>query len=153
MSSNRSPIHNWKWKKFSELTATELYELLALRSEVFIVEQDCPYQDVDGVDVKSQHLLGYLSDGTLAAYLRVPEAGVKYSERSIGRVVTSPKVRRQGVGRLLMAEALKYLSKEAIRISAQEYLREYYQSYGFQVVHGPYDEDGIPHLEMLKPAD
>jgi ElaA protein len=142
----------WIWLPYAELAIPQLYDLLALRQAVFIVEQNCPYQDADGLDQYAWHLLGYQGE-KLIAYLRVTEPGRKFPEPCIGRVITSPAVRRTGVGRELMKEGIKRCMElypgQGIRISAQSYLEKFYGEFGFRTVRGPYDEDGIPHLEML----
>jgi len=134
----------------------ELYEAMVLRQEVFVVEQNCPYQDADRLDQHSWHLLGWSDKNPqqLLAYLRVVEKELKYSEISIGRVVTHPSTRGTGAGRELMATAIncieKHLDRQAIRISAQEYLLSFYGSFGFVPVSDIYLEDDIPHVEMLR---
>lgn len=144
---------NWQLKTFEELTVTELYHILQLRCEVFIVEQNCPYLDPDGKDLKSHHLMGSM-DGNLVAYARLVKPGVSYQEVSIGRVVTSPKYRRGGYGIELMNEAISQIEyvygKVPIRIGAQAYLKKFYESFGFVDLNEPYLEDGIPHLIMLR---
>ncbi|QSQ18845.1 GNAT family N-acetyltransferase [Pyxidicoccus parkwayensis] len=150
----------WQWKSFPELTLDELYALLALRQEVFVVEQRSIYQDVDGLDAASLHLLAYDdAQGTpfLAAYLRVLPPGVKFpDECSLGRVVTSPRARGRGQGRELVARGLARLDADfpaaAIRISAQHYLQRFYEDFGFHAEGDVYDEDGIPHIEMVRAA-
>lgn len=144
----------WELKAFESLTNTELYELLRLRAEVFVVEQNCVYQDCDGHDPHCRHLLGW--DGTtLAAYLRFVPPKRKYPEASLGRVVISPGHRGLKLGRALMAEALRRIDVEgagALRISAQAYLEGFYRSFGFVTQGEGYLEDGIPHIEMLREA-
>ena len=124
--------------------------MLKLRNEVFVVEQNCVYQDCDGADLECDHLLGRDSEGRLAAYLRFVPAGLKYFEASIGRVITAPFARGQGAGRALIAEALRIHGNSPLRISAQKYLEDFYGSYGFQSVGEAYLEDGIPHIEMVR---
>ena len=145
----------WRFAPFAELTAREIHDLYRLRVAVFVVEQECAFQDVDGADVESWHLLGY-RDKELIAYARFVPAGIKFAEPSIGRVITAIAVRRTGLGRTLMEEALKRADKlwphRAIRIGAQERLEKFYQDFGFTTVSAPYDEDGIMHVEMLRPA-
>ena len=133
---------------------------------MFVVEQQCPYLDADGSDHAAWHLLGWTAgapsgggaggETVLGAYARVFRPGVKYSEASIGRVITNPLVRRSGMGRALMAEAIRRCALVApgsdIRIGAQMYLERFYGSFGFRRVSEPYDEDGIMHIEMLRPA-
>lgn len=144
---------DWQIKSFHELTATELYELLRLRSEVFVVEQQCIFLDMDNKDQFCLHLLGWQKD-LLAASTRLVPPGISYTEMSIGRVVSSPQVRGTGIGRLLMEESIaacyKQWGKGPIRIGAQQYLENFYRSLGFETDGEPYLEDGIPHVEMLK---
>ena len=143
----------WFFKAFSELSIDELYTIMVLRQEVFIVEQDCPYMDADGKDQKSHHLLGYDFNGNLVAYLRLVAPGVSYQEMSFGRIVTSDNVRGSGVGKLLIEEGIKQsellYGKVACRISAQSYLISFYQNFGFRTVGDEYLEDDIPHTEMI----
>ncbi len=147
----------WQWRSFEALSATELYEVLAARGAVFIVEQQCIYQDIDMLDKHAWHLIGRETasgTGALVAYLRVVFPGKKYAEPSIGRVITTGAARGQGLGQALMAEGIKRVEAHypgsAIRISAQAYLERFYRGFGFQTVSAPYDEDGIPHIEMLR---
>lgn len=130
---------------------------MQLRGRVFVVEQECPYLDADGRDAAAWHLFGWAEQGSeplLAAYARVFPPGVRYREASIGRIVTHPAVRRTGVGRALMAEALHRTERIApgspIRIGAQQYLEGFYREFGFHPVSPPYEEDGILHVEMLR---
>jgi ElaA protein len=148
---------HWQWKTFEELTLEELYRLLALRQEVFVVEQKSIYQDADGYDAGSHHLLGVAQGqegAPLAAYLRVLPPGLKYPEASIGRVVTSPKARGQGLGKDLVARGISFVEARfpgaPIRIGAQHYLLRFYESFGFRAEGGVYDEDGIPHIQMVR---
>jgi ElaA protein len=144
---------NWLWLRFADLGVDNLYDALALRCRVFILEQG-PYLDPDGLDRVSWHLLGRDAAGTLQAYLRVVDPGFKYAEPSIGRVITAPEVRGTGVGRALVAEGVRRCEAawpgRGIRISAQLHLERLYGSCGFVRVGEPYGEDNIPHLEMLK---
>ncbi len=141
-------------KAFSDLTPYELYAIMQLRLAVFSVEQNCPYQDADGKDLKAQHLMGYY-DNELAAYSRLLPQGVSYSESSIGRVITSGKYRRHGYGKLLMEESIRRMEelygKGPVKIGAQAYLKKFYEDFGFIDLNEPYMEDGIPHLIMLRP--
>ena len=148
---------HWKWKAFPELSVDELFELLALRQEVFVVEQRSIYQDVDGYDRGSYHLLGTTGEPdrpVLSAYLRVLPPGLKYPEVSFGRVVTAPSLRRRGQGKELVEKGLAFIEAHyphmPIRIGAQEYLRRFYEGFGFRAVGDVYDEDGIPHVDMLR---
>ena len=143
---------NWTLKKFDGLTTIELYALLQLRNEVFVVEQNCAYQDADDKDQKSFHLMGWDGD-TLAAYTRIIPAGISYAEASIGRVVTSPRYRGAGAGKTLMQLSISntfgLFNCNAIKIGAQLYLRKFYESLGFVQSSDEYLEDNIPHIEML----
>ena len=143
---------HWTYKKFEELTVEELYLIMQLRNEVFVVEQNCPYQDADNKDQKSFHLTGW--DGEkLVAYARLIPPGISYSESSIGRVVSSPAYRGTGAGRELMKLAItrtiELFNTNTIKIGAQLYLKKFYESLGFIKSSEEYLEDGIPHIEML----
>jgi len=142
----------WTCKKFEELTLDELYEILKLRCEVFIVEQTCPYLDPDNKDKPSWHLCGW--DGSkLVAYARLLPPGISYTESSIGRVVSSPSSRGRGAGKELMLEAISrtysLFADAPIRIGAQLYLEKFYEDLGFKKAGEMYLEDGIPHIEMI----
>lgn len=149
---------DWNWSAFEELGARELYRILKLRQEVFVVEQQCPYLDADGRDDRCYHLQGWKpasgNPEKLIAYLRVLPPGLVYAEPAMGRIVTAPEVRGSGIGRALMNEGLRRVKetfgKTAIRISAQLYLKKFYEEFGFRQAGEPYDEDGIPHIEMLR---
>ena len=139
-------------KAFNELSVTELYAILKLRNEVFVVEQNCPYQDADNKDLVCHHLMLF-NDNELMAYARLVPAGLSFPELSIGRVVTSPKTRGTGAGRILMNLAIDHchriFGKGNIQIGAQFYIKNFYASLGFKEVGQPYDEDGIPHIDMI----
>ena len=139
-------------KSFQDLDKEELYKFLQLRIEVFVVEQNCPYQDCDHKDKLSFHLLGYYN-GVLVAYLRIVDPGISFKEVSIGRVVTKAKYRGQGLGKVLMLKAIESVIRlydsHAIRISAQQYLTPFYESLNFITVGEGYLEDDIPHIEMI----
>ena len=143
---------DWKIKRFEELTTTELYEILRVRAEVFVVEQTCVYQDLDEKDKKAYHLFCE-EEGKILAYLRILDKGVSYSEISIGRVLTTENNRKKGLARELMKKAIDFIYKDLgekqIRISGQLYLQVFYESLGFQTVSEMYLEDDIPHVEML----
>ena len=145
---------NWAWLRFDELGVDNLYDALALRCRVFILEQG-PYLDPDGLDRKSWHLLGRDTEGTLQAYLRVVDPGSKYAEPSMGRVITAPALRGSGAGHALVAEALRRCAAawpgQGNRISAQAHLQRFYESHGYRAVGEPYGEDSIPHIQMLRP--
>lgn len=145
----------WYHKHFKHLNSVELYQILQLRNEVFIVEQNCPFQDLDGKDFKCYHLMGFDTDSQkVMAYTRIVPAGISYEEASIGRVVTAPLIRGSGVGKQLMQKSLELLEElyggVSIRIGAQLYLKKYYESFGFEQVEAVYLEDGIEHILMLR---
>ena len=146
---------NWSWFRFHELGVDNLYDALALRCRVFVLEQG-PYLDPDGLDRTAWHLLGRDDDGRLQAYLRLVDPGRKFAEPSLGRVVTAPQRRGSGLGRQLVGEGvarcLALWPGQGIRISAQSHLERFYGGWGFRRVGEPYLEDGIPHLEMFRPA-
>lgn len=144
---------NWTWSRFGELGVENLYDALALRCRVFVLEQGA-YLDPDGRDRAAWHLLGRDPAGMLQAYLRFVDPGAKYAEPSMGRVVTAPEVRGSGLGRRLVGEGLARCAAawpgQGVRISAQSHLEGFYGEWGFRRVGPPYLEDGIPHLEMFK---
>ena len=154
----------WRLARFEDLSPREIHDLYRLRAAVFVVEQECAFQDLDGADPECWHLLGYApslrpaheAQGDLLAYCRLVPPGVKYAEPSIGRVVTLRSARRTGRGRELMREALASAEKlwpgRAVRIGAQQRLVRFYQELGFATASAPYDEDGIAHVEMVRPA-
>lgn len=141
-------------KSFADLTKEELYEIMALRQEVFVVEQDCPYLDADGKDYHCSHLMGLSTDETIVAYTRIVPPGVSYENySSIGRVVVKPSARGKGCGQELMQHSIeqtyKMFPEHDIKISAQVYLTKFYEDLGFVGVGEPYLEDDIPHLGMI----
>lgn len=149
---------DWQWRRFEDLDIHQLYEILRVRQEVFAVEQDCAYQDADGKDSCAWHLCGWSGRAPhpqLQAYLRVVDPGQKFDEPSIGRVLTAASARGTGLGRELMRRVLDELRSpfpdSAIRISAQQHLQKFYGEFGFIQCSEVYDEDGIPHIEMLRP--
>ncbi len=144
----------WTVKTFEALTAAELYHILHLRSAVFIVEQNCVYQDMDYSDQQALHLMGTI-EGDLVAYTRIFAPDIRYpGKASIGRVITDSSVRRNGTGRVLMEESIKVVKQHfgevPIKIGAQQYLTKFYQSFGFVQSSDMYLEDGIPHIEMVR---
>jgi len=145
----------WKIKSFDELTTLELYVVIQLRLDVFCVEQNCPYQDADGKDLKCFHLMGIDEDGDLVAYSRIVPPGISFEEVSIGRVVTSKKARGTGAGKELMMRSIEFIEKKygkvPVRIGAQCYLIKFYSGFGFRIASDEYLEDNIPHIEMLFP--
>ena len=169
---------DWRFARFDDLSPREIHELYRLRAAVFVVEQECAFQDLDGADLESWHLLGYgpppqpspkgegarspsplgegRDEGPLLAYARLVPPGVKYEEPSIGRIITAQSVRRTGLGRMLVRESLVRAEQlwpgRAIRIGAQQRLERFYEEFGFATASAPYDEDGIAHVEMVRPA-
>ena len=144
----------WHYKSFNELSATELYYILQLRNNVFVIEQDCIYQDADGKDLKCGHLWATI-DNQIVAYSRIVPQGISYdNEPSIGRVVTNGDFRGLGLGKQLIKYSILTIENNyftsSIRISAQLYLKEFYESFGFKQVSEVYLEDDIPHIEMLR---
>ena len=139
---------------FQDLTVFELYEIMALRQEVFVVEQNCAYLDADGKDLAGWHLMGFNTEGVLVAYTRLLPKGVAYENyASIGRVVSSPKVRGLGYGKILMEESISRIIQlfpnQPVKIGAQSYLLTFYQFLGFESTGEEYLEDGIPHTSMI----
>ncbi|WP_078379935.1 GNAT family N-acetyltransferase [Sutcliffiella halmapala] len=143
---------SWKLKKFNDLTNIELYTLLQERTSVFVVEQNCPYLEVDGKDPQSYHLFKE-EDGEIVAYLRILPAGVSYQEASIGRVFVKREFRGQGIAEELLRKGLDFIQNElkenTVKIQAQDYLRKFYGSFGFRAISDTYLEDNIPHVDML----
>ena len=138
-------------KIFEDFSAPELYALLRLRAEIFIIEQECVYQDLDNYDQEAIHLCGYLT-GELVAYTRLLKPGIKYQGASLGRVATKSSARRRGYGKAIVKQAIS-TSKNTwpafpITISAQEYLKDFYADLGFKKISGPYLEDNMPHIKM-----
>ena len=145
-----------KWSRLKDFSGLECYKIIKERESVFVVEQQCVYQETDEMDLVSWHLEMSLN-GELAAYVRVVEPGIKYQQPSIGRVMVIEKFRRLNIGRALMNEAISFTELQypqmGIKIGAQVYLQKFYQSFGFENVNEPYDEDGILHIDMIKPAN
>jgi ElaA protein len=144
---------DWKLLKFDALSNEALYQMLRLRSEVFVVEQGCNYMDMDNKDQKCHHLLGY-QDGQLLASSRIVPAGLSYEFPSIGRIVVSSKGRGRGLGIELLNTSIEKLEdlygKGRIKIGAQLYLKRFYESFGFEMVSDIYLEDKIEHIEMIR---
>lgn len=141
-----------KTKTFSELTKKELYQLLQLRSQVFVVEQNCVYLDIDFKDQKAMHVLGYKNE-KLVAYARLFKSGDYFENASIGRVVVEENERVNGYGHLIFEASIKainkYFKEKEIKISAQKYLKKFYESHNFKQIGEEYLEDGIPHIAMI----
>ena len=143
----------WSILAFEDLAVRQLFELLQLRCRVFVVEQNCPYLDPDHKDPESFHVLGYNENGELAAVSRIIPPGISYPEVSIGRVVVAGNFRGMGIGHEMNRRCMMFIRERygdvAVRLSAQQHLSDFYQTHGFRIVSAPYDEDGIPHVEML----
>jgi len=146
----------WECKPFHELTADQMYTILCVRQEVFVLEQECLYLDADGKDRRSFHLMGFDDENELVAYARIVEPGVSYDEVSMGRILTTTKARGTGAGIELMEVGINEIDQRygvvPIRISAQTYLLDFYQKFGFESTGKEYLEDEIPHTEMLRPV-
>jgi ElaA protein len=148
---------DWRWRRYAELAPLEIHGIFAARQAVFVVEQACAYLDIDGKDPKALHLAGWAGD-QLAAYLRLLPPGVSYpDEPSLGRIITTKVARGSGIGRELVTRGLEKLHELyptlPTRIGAQAHLQKFYGSLGFVQSSEPYDEDGIMHIEMQRPAE
>lgn len=161
MSENIAPVSadaiDWQWASFNQLTNRDVYAMMAARLHVFVLEQQCLWNDFDGLDTDAHHLLGWaVVDGQrqLVAYLRVLAPGAKYVEASIGRVLTTSVARGGGAGRALVEKGLAQLAglypQARVKIGAQQYLERFYASFGFTTISAPYEEDGIMHIDMLR---
>jgi ElaA protein len=151
---------DWQWCHFRALSGAEVYAVLAQRQHVFTLEQQCLYNDIDGLDSDAHHLLGWRTvngQPALSAYLRCLAPGVKFTEMSLGRVLTSVDARGMGLGRELVAQGILHAEQtwpgHAIRIAAQQHLARFYAGFGFEIIGAPYDEDGIMHVDMLRPLE
>jgi ElaA protein len=140
---------DWFERAFKELTLDELYAIIGLRERVFVVEQKCAYLDADGLDPQCRHLWA-AKQGEIIAYLRFIPAGVKYDEAAIGRVIVAAQARGTGLGKELMRRGLALAGTAPVRLGAQAHLERFYGELGFRRVSDVYDEDGIPHIEMLR---
>ncbi|MCA1054054.1 GNAT family N-acetyltransferase [Rossellomorea aquimaris] len=142
----------WNLKRFDELSTIELYSILKERTDVFVVEQECPYPEIDGKDLKSYHLYKE-ENGEVVAYSRLLPPGVSYEEASIGRILVKRSHRGKGIATELLRRSLAFIHDEmgesTVKIQAQEYLRDFYGSFGFQAVTETYLDDGIPHIDMV----
>jgi len=155
MQNNQTGIR-WQCARLDELSAAQQYAIFSARSEVFVVEQNCAFLEMDGLDLDAVHVIGWAGDNKVAAYLRIVAPGVKFVEPSLGRVITTKEFRGGGAGKTLIAEGIRQLERiypgRAIRIGAQAYLEKFYGSFGFKTVTDIYLEDDIPHLDMVRPA-
>jgi ElaA protein len=146
-------LKGWVLRTYADLSRDELYAILALRQNVFVVEQHCAFLDADGLDPHAWHLLGKGTDDALAAYLRIISPGRRFAEPSIGRVAVAATYRGRGLGKELMREGVRHCRDlfpgTSIRISAQQYLERFYTELGFILEGRPFDEDGIPHVYMV----
>ena len=146
----------WHTKPFDALSNSELYSMLRLRSKVFVVEQDCVYLDLDNIDQKAHHVIAINAEREVVCCARIVAPGVKYDGASIGRIVTSPSLRGSGQGKELVRAAIDacsaLFSGKAITISAQQHLERFYEAFGFETTSTPYQEDGIPHIQMTRAA-
>ncbi|WLT38251.1 GNAT family N-acetyltransferase [Synechocystis sp. B12] len=144
---------NWSWQQFNNISGEVMHEMLALRQEVFVVEQGCLYLDADGLDKQSWHLFGRTNDQQLVAYARLNFPNTRYPEPSFGRVLTSKAIRGMGAGRKIVAACIQKSLREYpnldLRISAQAHLTEFYAEFGFTKVGDPYDDHGIEHISMI----
>jgi ElaA protein len=142
----------WKCFAFQEISNTLLYNILAERAKVFVVEQDCAFNDIDGIDVKSYHMLGFY-DNEIAAYARLVPPDISFKEISIGRIMTPQSFRSKGFGKLLMEQSIDkcydIFEEGDIKIGAQLYLKRFYENFGFKQTGEPYEEDRIPHIYMI----
>jgi ElaA protein len=146
------PDLRWQWCKLGELSAEQVYAVLAARVAIFVVEQNCPYQDLDGLDGVAEHLIAW-SGTDVAGYLRVLGPGTRFDDPSIGRIITTKPFRGSGLGREVVAKGIERIRQlypgRPVRISAQRYLEKFYGEFGFVVASEPYLEDDIPHIEMV----
>ncbi len=145
----------WKCKQFSQLSNDQLYDLMKLRVDIFVVEQQCPYPELDEKDrhIDTRHLIAY-QNSSLIAYARLLAPGISYPDCSIGRFAVDASQRHHGIGSSLMEKCIEHIAilwpEHSIRVSAQQYLKEFYGKFGFSKTSDSYLEDGIPHIEMLK---
>jgi len=145
---------NWTLKSFNDLTLTEFHDIIQLRLDIFVVEQDCPYLDLDGKDHIAHHFFGSTEQGQIVAYTRLFAPGDYYKEAAIGRVVVHKDFRKNRLGFELMSRSIQQIellfNTKTIRIGAQTYLKKFYESLGFESTGHDYIEDGIPHMYMIK---
>jgi ElaA protein len=154
-ATNQAPHFDWRWKAFDDMTNVEVYEMLAARSAVFVMEQNCLYGDIDGLDLAAWHLLAYGSDAPgakLAGYLRVLLPDAEEADIRIGRVLTTADFRGLGLGKAMLERTLSHIDAQwpgtPIRLHAQAHLQAFYGAYGFEPISEVHEEDGIPHVWM-----
>lgn len=154
--TERLNMHNtiqWQCLFFDQLNVHQLYALLAARHEVFVIEQNCIYQDKDNIDQDCHHLIAWTQEGKVAAYARLVPPGKIFKEASIGRVLTTTVGRGAGLGKQLISKSIEEIQQlyanDGVKIAAQQYLEHFYQSFGFKTVSAMYLEDNIPHVEMI----
>lgn len=144
----------WKLKKFNELTLDEFHDILKLRIDIFVVEQNCPYSELDNKDKFAFHFFGIDTNNKIIAYTRIFKPGDYYKEAALGRVIVSQDYRNQKLGYKLIEKTIKEMQQlfgnTPIKIGAQTYLKKFYESFGFQQINDEYTEDGIPHIYMIK---
>ncbi|MGB3767713.1 MAG: GNAT family N-acetyltransferase [Phormidesmis sp.] len=155
--NNREPLSmDWYWREFGALSNEQVYDILAVRQQVFVLEQKCLYLDVDGRDSAALHLFGCNNSDEIMAYARLLPPNTRYAEPSIGRVLVVEAARGEGLGQELIRRCLEKCelayTGHSVKISAQVYLKDFYQSFGFEVVGEPYDDGGIPHVGMVRYA-
>ncbi len=147
----------FRWYAWKDLDPDTLYALLKLRSDIFVVEQDCVFSDMDGLDPKCEHLCGFNEAGGLVVYLRMLPPGLKWPEPALGRLVVHPKARHSGIARVALCEGIEHCSErfagQPIFLSGQQYLEHFYVQFGFVTVSEPYLDDGIMHVNMRRAAD
>jgi len=152
MDVEEKPIVSWEIKTFNALSLMELHDLLRIRLDIFVVEQNCPYSEIDGMDPQCIHVLGMNTNGEIIATARIAPAGTIYPEWSIGRVVVKKEYRKFKFGKELMDVSIGYCKKEAsaktIKIAAQLYLKKFYSEFGFEQISEVYPWDGIDHIDM-----
>ncbi|MES0873722.1 GNAT family N-acetyltransferase [Sinimarinibacterium thermocellulolyticum] len=146
----------WQWIDWPAFDPDTLYALLKLRSDIFVVEQNCAYADMDGLDPRCRHLVGRDADGRVQAGLRLVPPGIKHDAPALGRLVVAPAWRGAGYGRELMTQGIaacaQHYPEQPIFLSGQQHLEDFYRSLGFETISTPYLEDGIAHVDMLRPA-
>ena len=154
MNDESTTALRWQTKTYDQLSKNELFAILQIRQAVFVVEQTCAYPDIDALDKQAWHMSAWTTEGEIAAYARVLAPGLSYPQPSMGRVLTTEIVRGQGLGQELTRRALAFIAQQypgqPIKIGAQLHLEQFYKNLGFESCSDPYDEDGIPHIQMIR---